>query len=136
MKRVVVLLLIISPLFFSCKKVQEQVAQDYLMTIMTTGYWKMNNYTENGIDITTQWDGYLFKFNTDYSVNAMKNSATFSTGSWYGSITDTTFSANFPASANDTLRKLNGNWKWNDSSPTYVKATHKVRNDKLYLIKQ
>ncbi len=136
MKRIALLFILMTAFSFSCKKFIEQTYKNALLNIMTDGQWRMNSYTENGTDITTQWDGYTFQFYSNLNVDAMKNGVVISTGTWNASTTDTTFSANFPLSANDTLRKLNGSWRWNDSSPTYVKATNKTRNDKLYLVKQ
>ena len=120
---------------FSCQKVKEQTAQDIVLAIMTNGEWIMHQYIENGTDITSQWNGISFKYFSDYSVNAIKSGSVISTGTWGYNTSDTTFNANFPSTTNDTLLKINGSWRWKDSSPTYVKANHKVRNDQLWLIK-
>ncbi|MBM3432530.1 MAG: hypothetical protein FJX92_05965 [Bacteroidetes bacterium] len=40
---------------------------------MTTGYWKMTYFQEGGVDRTADFSAYRFKYNTDYSVNAVKN---------------------------------------------------------------
>jgi hypothetical protein len=136
MKKCVIILLLTVFAFVSCNKVKEQIAENYLFSVMTTGQWKVGTYTEGGIVNIHQWDGYSFQFYSNYTVDAIRNGSLYSTGTWGTNFTDTSFFAQFPANVNDTLKKLNGSWKWNNSSPTYVNATHEVRGDKLHLIKQ
>jgi hypothetical protein len=136
MKRSILLLLAISFVLFSCKKIVEKAAQDALLSLMTTGQWKMSKYTANGSDITPEWNGYTFKFYENLTVDAIKNGGTISTGNWNGDYNANTFYADFPVSANDTLRKLNGTWYRDNSTSTSVDATNTATSNKLKLVKQ
>lgn len=120
----------------SCKKFIEQQAQDALISLMTTGEWKMVKYTVGSTDITSIWDGYTFKFYSNLTVDAKKNGTVQCSGTWNGNYSANTFSATFPAPANDTVTKLNGTWYRDASTGTSVDATNTGNGDKLKLVKQ
>jgi len=89
MKTLAILLLAIASIAsFSCKKdSQPASAADQLITsqkaIVTTTTWKVTLFTENGIDHTSDFDGFVFQFNSDGTavVNNTKTGVSF-TGMW------------------------------------------------------
>jgi hypothetical protein len=40
---------------------------------MTDGEWTLTKFTMNGVDITTDFSGYKFKYYSDKTVDAIKN---------------------------------------------------------------
>lgn len=57
---------------FSCKKSQEETANNLLLNIMTAGEWRMEGFTETGINTIAQWSGYTFRYYDTYRVDAKK----------------------------------------------------------------
>lgn len=121
MKKIGLILLTLA-LFTSCKKAIEQKAQDAILTAMTDGQWVITNFTTNGTDVTSNFNGYKFQYYDNYTVDAIKNGTLEKTGSWQGDANTMSISANFP-SAVDPLLLLNGTWHITNSSWTYVIAT-------------
>ena len=74
MKTSAILILALSSIVaFSCKKESQPAsAADQLITsqkaIVTTNTWKVTLFTENGIDHSSDFNGYVFLFNSDGSV--------------------------------------------------------------------
>ncbi|MBL7923148.1 MAG: hypothetical protein JNL88_03020 [Bacteroidia bacterium] len=48
---------------------------------MTQGQWQVTHFSENGIDETTKFDGYVFRFSSNGTVTATR-SATVVSGTW------------------------------------------------------
>jgi len=121
MKKSTLALLLLTITFAGCSKKAVQNAQsDMLMQVITDGTWYVFNYTEAGVDITANFANYVFKFNTNNTVDGSLNGAVTS-GTWSSSISSQTIVANFP-SAGAPLSKLNGTWLIKDSYLDYVKA--------------
>ena len=121
MKKSVFAVLLLSFMFAFCsKKAIENAQTDMLMQVITDGTWYVFNYTEAGVDITANFANYIFKFNTNNTVDGNWN-GTVTSGTWSGSISSQTIVANFP-SAGAPLSKLNGTWLIKDSYLDYVKA--------------
>ena len=74
----------------SCKKAQEQITQDILQQYFETNILNRDFHvklaTDNGTDITTQYDGYIFRLlkNTNYDgpMTGVKNGTTTINGTW------------------------------------------------------
>ena len=115
-------------LLTNCKKTVEAKAENAIMKAMTDGQWVITNFTSNGADITADFSGYSFKYNSDYTVNAIKNGSVENTGTWEGDVNSMNISANFSNVANPLLL-LNGVWHVTDNSWTYVKATMTVGSE-------
>lgn len=121
MKRILAalcILLTISTL--SCSKAVEDKKKDLLIDAMTNGVWLVDLYTDGGISITADFDGYEFQFLENGTVMGTKNSI-MTHGTWIGDINTQTITSNFP-SAPYPLWKLNGTWKITDSYLDYVKS--------------
>ena len=108
-------------MLFSCKKAIEQQQKNIIIDAMTNGRWYVEQYKQNTADISIDFFGYEFQFYENGNVDGIKNTSTKS-GTWTTDITNYTITANFPASANDTLKLLNYTWKITDSYLDYVEA--------------
>lgn len=122
---------------FSCKKAIEQAQENAVMQAMTTGQWVVAKFTQNSNDMTTGFSGYSFKYNTDKTVNAIKNNAVETTGSWDANTDALTITASF-LNANQPLPLLNGTWHIDNTTWTSVDAsmTAGTETKTLKLVKQ
>ncbi|HYM95241.1 MAG TPA: hypothetical protein VET23_13960, partial [Chitinophagaceae bacterium] len=102
-----------------CKKAVQQVLQDAVIKAMTDGQWAITNFTQNGTDITTDFSGYKFQYYSNKTVDAIKNGMVEKTGSWDGSTTTMTTSADFP-NATAPLSLINGSWHIDNNSWVFV----------------
>jgi hypothetical protein len=120
-------------LLFSCKKAiqktQEQIAEDIIVTAMTDGRWTVTVYND-GADLLGEFTGYEFQFKKDRTVDAIKGTATESTGVWQGDGLKREITSDYPNTASQTLQRLDGLWKIVDNNWTWVKATQTI-NGKL-----
>ncbi|PWT98042.1 MAG: hypothetical protein C5B52_12770 [Bacteroidetes bacterium] len=119
-----------------CKKAKEQIEKNYVISVMTSGHWVVQQFTEATIDETTEFTPYEFQFTADGKVYGIEG-VNQTPGTWVGDASALTIQTDFPA-ANDTLTKLNDTWKIIDSSPTMVKAkpTNSSRDAYLMLVKK
>jgi hypothetical protein len=120
MKRIIFIICLFSIGFVSCKKFIEQQEQNALVNIVTNGVWVVTRYIETGNDITSDFAGYTFHFNTNGTVTGTK-AGTTSNGTWSGDINTKTIISDFPT-AGDPLQKLNHTWKITDSYTDSVAA--------------
>lgn len=120
----VFLLALIMLTFASCEKVKEQVqeavAEDLIVTIMTTGRWTMDVFTVAAVDVKQEFVGYEFQFLKDGSVEAIK-ATTNVKGTWKSDKTALTIQASFPP-GNNTLQRLNYTWFITKTGTTLVEA--------------
>jgi hypothetical protein len=109
----------------SCKKAAEQIIEqkqeDLVVLAMTSGSWKMTWFKENGTAIN-DFNGYEFKYYTNYTVDGIAPSGVTKTGNWGGSSATMTTSCDFSVVVSDPLAKINGTWKISKNSWTYVEA--------------
>lgn len=105
----------------SCRKTVEQAQKNIIIDAMTNGRWYVEQYKENSIDVTGDFFGYEFQFYENGNVDGIKTPVT-KNGTWSSDISNYTITANFPANAGDTLRRLNYTWKITDSYLNYVEA--------------
>ncbi|MFN5020040.1 MAG: hypothetical protein ACK5GP_00160 [bacterium] len=110
--------------FASCEKVkqqvQETVAEDLIVTIMTSGRWLVDVFTVAAVDVKQEFNGYEFQFLKDGSVEAIKSTTTVK-GTWKSDKTALTIQASFP-SGNSSLQRLNYTWYITKSGTTFVEA--------------
>ena len=121
-------------LLASCKKIvkrtQEEIAETLIVKAITDGRWTVSVYKDDTNDYLSEFSGYEFQFKTNRTVDAIKNSATESTGTWNEDKVNIAIIADYPSSAAMTLQRLDGNWKLKDSNWTWVKAQQTI-NGKL-----
>lgn len=121
--------------FGSCKKAIEKIQQDMVIKAMTDGQWVITSFKQNDNDITSNFTGYKFQYYSNRTVDAIKDGVVEKTGNWDGDASTMTTWADFP-NASSPLILINGNWKIDKSSWTYVEATQtgsdtkKMRLDK------
>ncbi len=122
---------------FSCKKAIEQQQKNIIIDAMTNGRWYVEQYKDNGTDVTGDFFGYEFQFYENGNVDGIKNSVSQS-GTWNADVTNYTITAAFPAIASDTLKRLNYTWKITDSYLNYVEAktTTAIGDNILHLRKK
>lgn len=116
-----------------CKKLiqqtQEQIAEDLIVKAMTEGQWQVIGYND-GAEFVGEFTEYRFQFKSNRTVDAIKNSAVESTGSWQGDGYKQEIVADYPPTSSTTLQRLDGVWKIVASTWTSVKATQTI-NGKL-----
>ena len=110
--------------FVSCEKVkqqvQETVAEDLIVTIMTNGRWIVDVFAVAAVDVKQEFSGYEFQFLKDGSVEAVKSTATVK-GTWKSDKTAMTIQASFPP-GNSSLQRLNYTWFITKTGTTFVEA--------------
>ena len=122
MKKTLLLSIItLSIIAFSCKKAIEQKQKDIIVQAMTTGHWYVEQYLDTTTDVTGDFFGYEFQFYENGTVDGIINTST-KKGTWSSDISNYTITAAFPLSAGDTLKRLNYTWKITDSYLDFVKA--------------
>ena len=104
--RLFILCLLFLPMF-ACKKQIEKAKTDALLQAMTANDWYVAQYTDGANVWTADFDGYVFKFRSDYTVTATLGTAS-TTGTWAADINTKLLSANYPAG--NPLERLNGSW--------------------------
>ncbi|MBX9784044.1 MAG: hypothetical protein K2X48_12210 [Chitinophagaceae bacterium] len=111
------------------QKTQEQIAEDIIVKAMTDGRWAVTAYSD-GADYISEFSGYTFQFKSNRTVDAIKNAATESTGTWQGDGYKREITSDYPANSNSALQRLEGVWKIADNNWNWVKATQTI-NGKL-----
>ena len=109
-------------LSFSCKKFIQQQEEKAIMSIITNGYWHVEQYSQNDSNITASFSGYLFKFDAGGTVTGTKDNVS-QAGTWAPNVDARTISSNFPSAA-PPVSLLNGLWKIKDSGSDFVLATY------------
>jgi hypothetical protein len=110
--------------FASCEKakqqVQQTVAEDLIVTIMTSGRWVVDVFTVSAVDVKQEFSGFEFQFLKDGTVEAIKSTTTVK-GTWKSDKTALTIQANFPP-GNSSLQRLNYTWFITKSGASFVEA--------------
>jgi hypothetical protein len=119
------------------EKAIEQKKEDLLVQLITTNIWVMSSFFENTTDLSAQFNGYEFKFNTDGTVFGIKAGQANAVGTWVGSTAAMTIVSNFP-NETSVLKKLNGTFNITSTTLSSVKATRTEGSNefKLYLVKK
>jgi hypothetical protein len=121
MRHIYTLILLI--ILCGCSK--EQMVKNAVIDAMTSGQWKVVNFKNDNIDITTDFAAYKFQFKDNLTVDAINNSSVEKTGTWTADGNARTISSTFN-NANATITLLNGTWQITDNSWTYVVASQTV----------
>jgi hypothetical protein len=99
---------------------KEELQKDFVIQVMTSGRWLVQDFTENTVDVSGEFGGYEFQFFENGTVQGIKGSI-ITTGTWVGNASAQTIFTSFP-SGNDTLLRLNDTWKITNSSLSLVEA--------------
>jgi len=116
----VISLFLLTLCLLGCKK-KTEILEDLVVQAMTTGQWKITSFQENGMDRTADFSPYRFKYNTDNTVNAIKNGAIEKTGTWNGNASTMSIVAEFP-NATQPLLIINGTWNITRNGWSFVEA--------------
>ncbi len=110
--------------FVSCEKVkqkvQENVGEDLIVTIMTSGRWVVDVFTVASVDVKQEFSGLEFQFLKDGTVEAIKSTTTVK-GTWKSDKTALTIQASFPP-GNSSLQRLNFTWYITKTGTSFVEA--------------
>jgi len=121
MKRLyLVSILLLVAYSFSCKKFIQQQEEKAIMSIITNGFWRVDQYIQNDSDITASFSGYLFKFDANGIVTGTKDGVS-DKGLWVPDVNARTITSSFPAAV-PPVSLLNGVWKIRDSGNDFVLA--------------
>ena len=101
------------------------------MSFITNGQWRVESYLVDTVSITTEFEGYTFKFNENGTVVG-NNGTTSASGTWVGEVSDYSITSAFPG-AGDSYQKLDGRWVIKDSGLTYVKADLNTNDATMHL---
>lgn len=122
MKKALIFCILLTGIFTgSCKKFIEEKQKNIILDAMTNGRWYVELYQDNTVDVTGDFFGYEFQFYEDGRVDGIKTNTTQG-GTWAADISNYSITASFPASASDTLKRLNYTWRITDSYLDFVKA--------------
>jgi hypothetical protein len=114
--------LLIVTFSFSCKKLIQQQEEKAAMNIITNGNWYVTKYLQGASDLTSDFSGYLFKFNANGVVTGTLNNVS-DTGTWVPNVDAKTITSNFPT-AGAPVNLLNAVWKIYDSGSDFVTAAY------------
>jgi hypothetical protein len=130
------LLLVVSITIAQCAKKREEIKTNIVIEAMTNGRWVVEKFTENNVDVTSEFSGYEFQFYKDGSMKGFSSSGD-AEGTWIGDAESETIFSNF-TNSNDTVKRLNDTWKILKNSFTYVEArpTNTNRTAFLKLVKK
>lgn len=113
-----------------CKKAiekkKEDVAESFIVKAMVDGRWIVSAYSVEATSYKSEFDVYEFQFLATGKVNALKNDVIEATGDWVGDISTATIRAQFPETANGTLKRLNAEWKIVRNSWIWVKVQQTI----------
>ncbi len=115
-------------LFTGCKKAVQNIQEDLVIKAMTNGQWIVTSFVLNGTTITGDFSAYKFQYHANRTVDAIKNGTVEKTGNWEGNAPAMTIWASF-TNVSTPLSHLNGTWKIDRNSWTYVEATLTVGAD-------
>lgn len=80
-----------------------------LATVITNGTWIVANYNDSGQDETDDYNGYQLTFNTDETVDAVKDTVTIS-GTWLTTIDDGQLKMILDFGAQTPFNEFNDDW--------------------------
>ncbi len=112
-----------------CKKTIENIQEDLVIKAMTDGQWAITSFTNAGVNITSDFSVYRFKYyNNPKKVDAINSGTVEKTGDWGGNSSGMTTWANFNGAVYP-LMLINGTWNITRNSWTYVEAYQTVGSE-------
>jgi len=106
-----------------CKKKDDDqpTINVFVLQAMTNGHWIVTTFDKGGVDRAGDFQTYQFKFNTNLTVDAIKNGSVEKTGTWTANTDDKTITSTFPG-VSEPLELLNGTWIITKTTWTSVDA--------------
>lgn len=106
--------------FVSCRKFIDKQKQQVGENLITDGTWRVSRYVSGGSDLTAVFNGYVFQFKDNGTVDGIMESQII-TGTWSADIAARTIYSNFPEGRRP-VSLLNYTWKITDSYNDSVSA--------------
>ncbi|MBC7874390.1 MAG: hypothetical protein H7Y01_10360 [Ferruginibacter sp.] len=135
MKKFAIILCAMIMMSASCKKNPPTIPEDLVIQIITTGEWSVTDFKLNGNNLTLDFAGWRFKYFENKTVDAKFNGNVMNTGTWDGSQSTMTTTANFPGAAHP-VTLVTGTWSFVPSGSRVVEASQTIGADvktmKLY----
>ena len=116
----------------ACRKTVEKAEDDLLTFAITNGQWKITNFVKGSTNITSDFADYKFQFQSNKTVDAIKNGSVSASGTWEANVTNRTITSWF-GNAQSPLPFLNGVWTITNNSWTFVEATQSANNETYVL---
>jgi hypothetical protein len=116
----------------SCQKYIDRAEEEAAISVVTNGQWTVTGFKKGSVDKTALFAEYSFQFQTNETVDAIRNNRVEKSGAWKVNITDQTITSSF-SGVTEPLSLLNGVWKITNTSSTTVDATQTV-NGELWVL--
>ncbi len=121
----------------SCKPGDKPVIpEDLMVQILTEGEWTVTDYKLNGVDHTTEFSGWRFKYYSNKTMEAKFNGSVVTTGTWDGSQSTMTFTNMFASTTTAPLPLASGTWHVDTPGTRTVISSQnngsETRNMKIY----
>jgi len=124
MKNAIILtasLVFLSTIPFSCKKTIQQQEENYIVSLVTNGTWRITGYYDHQtINLTDSFAGYAFQFNANNTLYGTRFGQQ-TNGTYSVDIPTKSITTNFP-SASYPITLLNHTWIITDSYTDSVAA--------------
>ncbi|HCL83040.1 MAG TPA: hypothetical protein DIC22_03650 [Chitinophagaceae bacterium] len=121
----IISLLVLLLIPFSCKKYIQQQEQNALVKLVTNGTWRITGYMDHQVtNLTDSFAGYSFQFNQNGTLYGTRYGQQ-SNGTWSADINNKTITSSFP-SASYPITLLNHTWTITDSYTDSVAAKTSV----------
>jgi hypothetical protein len=123
-------------LLTSCSKILEKQEQNIVTQVITDGRWSVSKYLEGTTDRASEFSPYQFQFQSNDSIDAIRNNVVEKKGYWQVNTSARTITSFF-TNASAPLPLLNGTWNIINTTWTTVEATQTINGTetKLYLQK-
>ena len=106
---------------FSCKKYVQQQEQNYIVSIVTNGTWRITGYLDHQtFNLTDSFAGYAFQFNQNNTLYGTRFGQQ-TNGTWTVNLIAKSITTNFPL-ATYPITLLNHTWIITDSYTDSVAA--------------
>ena len=115
-----------------CKKQIEQAKADAVVDVMVANKWIVLQYFVDTNNVTSEFNGYDFQFNRDYTVVGT-NGTISKTGTWNGNAANQTITASF-LNTTTPLTRLNGTWAIYDYDTNGPKFNQKINGVEMKLV--
>ncbi|HBS88860.1 MAG: hypothetical protein A2W91_01040 [Bacteroidetes bacterium GWF2_38_335] len=120
MKKLLLILPVLAIILASCSSDDDSVTPSEATSTLTSDQWRISYYWDKDKDETSDYSGYVFTFNDDGSLTAVKGSVTVS-GSWsvYSSDGYTKLDIDFGTA--EPLSEFNDDWKILEQTSAEIK---------------
>lgn len=114
--------------FAGCKKVKEAVLEQTALDMLDGTQWKVTYYANGSVNMSNNFNNYIFRFNRNLSVDAFRDNVVVASGTYKGDIANRTIFASFPNGTTPPLPMLNATWSITKSTMTSLTATAVVNS--------